>query len=56
MTTPMRPLAVSACTVSSALGRGLQAQHDALRHGRGGLRPNDFGSMPRLGWVGRVNV
>jgi len=55
MTTPMRPLAVSACTVSSALGRGLQAQHDALRHGRGGLRPNDFGSMPRLGWVGRVD-
>ena len=54
MMTPMRPLAVSACTVSSALGCGLQAQHDALRHGRGGLRPNDFGSAPRLGWIGRV--
>ena len=55
MTTPMTPLAVSACTVSSALGHGLQAQLDALRHGRGGLRPNDFGSTPRLGWVGRVD-
>ena len=55
MTTPMTPLAVGACTVTSALGRGLAAQHDALRHGRGGLRPNDFGSAPRLGWIGRVD-
>ncbi|MEW9571776.1 beta-ketoacyl-ACP synthase [Rhodanobacter sp. Si-c] len=55
MTTPMTPLAVSACTVTSVLGCGLAAQHDALLHGHGGLRPNDFGSAPRLGWIGRVD-
>ena len=55
MTTPMTPLAVSACTVTSALGCGLAAQRDALLRGRGGLRANDFGSAPRLGWIGRVD-
>lgn len=55
MTTPMTPLAVSACTVTSALGRGLAAQRDALAHERSGLRPNDFGNAPRLGWIGRVD-
>ena len=51
----MTPLAVSASTVSSALGCGLAAQHEALRQGRSGLRRNDFGSAPRLGWTGRVD-
>ncbi|MBD8874435.1 beta-ketoacyl-ACP synthase [Rhodanobacter sp. DHB23] len=51
----MIPLAVSASTVSSALGCGLAAQFTALRQGRGGLRRNDFGSAPQLGWIGRVD-
>ena len=55
MTTPMTPLAVSASTVSSALGCGLAAQREALREGRSGLRRNDFGGAPQLGWVGRVD-
>jgi 3-oxoacyl-[acyl-carrier-protein] synthase-1 len=54
MTTPMTPLAVSASTVSSALGCGLAAQREALLQGRSGLRRNDFGSAPQLGWIGRV--
>jgi 3-oxoacyl-[acyl-carrier-protein] synthase-1 len=55
MTTPMTPVAVSAITVSTALGAGLAAQREALRQGRSGLRRNDFGSAPRLGWIGRVD-
>ncbi|BFI94606.1 MAG: beta-ketoacyl-[acyl-carrier-protein] synthase family protein [Rhodanobacter sp.] len=55
MTKLMTPLAVSASTVSSALGCGLEAQHQALRQGRSGLRRNDFGSAPQLGWIGRVD-
>ncbi|MFK2877924.1 beta-ketoacyl-[acyl-carrier-protein] synthase family protein [Rhodanobacter hydrolyticus] len=55
MTTPTIPLAISASTVSSALGRGLAAQLAALRQGRTGLRRNDFGSAPQLGWIGRVD-
>ena len=51
----MTPVAVSAITVSSALGRGLAAQREALRQGRSGLRRNDAGSAPRLGWIGRVD-
>ncbi len=50
----MTPVAVSAITVSTALGGGLAAQREALRQGRSGLRRNDFGSAPRLGWIGRV--
>lgn len=54
------PLAVSACTVTTALGRGLAAQAEALRAGRSGLRRNDFGEG-RAGeqrletWIGRVD-
>lgn len=51
----MTPVAVSAITVSTALGGGLAAQREALRQGRSGLRRNDFGSAPRLGWIGRVD-
>lgn len=48
------PLAVSAYTVSSALGHGLQAHLQALTAGRGGLRPNDISSVPLPCWIGRV--
>jgi 3-oxoacyl-(acyl-carrier-protein) synthase len=50
----MTPLAVTAHTATSALGRGLAAQLDALRSARSGLRPNDFGSVPLACWIGRV--
>ena len=50
----MTPLAVTAYTATSALGAGLAAQLDALRHARSGLRPNDFSSAPLDCWIGRV--
>ena len=50
------PLAVTACTATTALGAGLQAQREGLRDGRSGLRRNDFGDAPRLDcWIGRVD-
>jgi len=48
------PLAVTAYTATSALGLGLDAQLDALRHQRSGLRANDFSSAPLPCWIGRV--
>ncbi|HJW05980.1 MAG TPA: beta-ketoacyl-[acyl-carrier-protein] synthase family protein [Rhodanobacter sp.] len=50
----MTPLAVTACTATSAMGSGLAAQFDALAHARSGLRPNDFSSAPLACWIGRV--
>ncbi|HEY8586969.1 MAG TPA: beta-ketoacyl-[acyl-carrier-protein] synthase family protein [Rhodanobacter sp.] len=50
----MTPLAVTAYTATSAMGAGLAQQLDALRHGRSGLRPNDFSSAPLPCWIGRV--
>jgi 3-oxoacyl-[acyl-carrier-protein] synthase-1 len=55
MPTLMNPLAISACTATSALGRGLAAHLDALRHARSGLRRNDFSSAPLACWIGRVD-
>ena len=56
---PMSPLAVRAYTATTALGRGRQAQADALRERRGGLRRNDFGPLdegqPLACWIGRVD-
>ncbi|HET7330286.1 beta-ketoacyl-[acyl-carrier-protein] synthase family protein [Dyella sp.] len=49
------PLAVTAFTATSALGLGLDAQLDALRHQRSGLRANDFSSAPLPCWIGRVD-
>jgi 3-oxoacyl-[acyl-carrier-protein] synthase-1 len=50
---PMPPLAIRAYTATTALGRGREAQADALRERRSGLRPNDF--HPGLeAWIGRV--
>lgn len=50
----MKPLAVSAFTATSALGRGKGAMLDALRRGKGGLRANDFDRAELRAWIGRV--
>jgi 3-oxoacyl-[acyl-carrier-protein] synthase-1 len=55
MQLPMIPLAVTAYTATSAIGIGLAAHLDALRHARSGLRPNDFGDTPLNCWIGRVD-
>jgi 3-oxoacyl-[acyl-carrier-protein] synthase I len=49
------PLAVTAYTATSALGRGQDAHLEALRRQRSGLRPNDFGETPLPCWIGRVD-
>lgn len=51
----MTPLVVTAYTATSAMGNGLTAQIDALRHTRSGLRPNDISSAPLACWIGRVD-
>jgi 3-oxoacyl-[acyl-carrier-protein] synthase-1 len=48
------PLAITAYTVSSALGHGRDAHLAALRLRRSGLRPNDFTETPLATWIGRV--
>jgi len=50
----MRPLAISAWTVTSALGAGRDATLAALRGGHGGLRPCDFPNADLDTWIGRV--
>jgi len=55
MVVPMSPLAIRAFTVSSALGRGLDAHRAALALERVGLRPNDASSAPLACWIGRVD-
>ncbi|HEX6158162.1 MAG TPA: beta-ketoacyl-[acyl-carrier-protein] synthase family protein [Burkholderiales bacterium] len=50
----MKPLAVTAYTATSALGRGKAAMLDALRRGKGGLRQNDFDRAELRAWIGRV--
>ncbi|UHQ21057.1 beta-ketoacyl-[acyl-carrier-protein] synthase family protein [Lysobacter sp. KIS68-7] len=52
----MTPLAIRQYTATTALGRGRDAQLNAFRERRGGLRPNDFGNEARLDcWIGRVD-
>ncbi|UTA56131.1 beta-ketoacyl-[acyl-carrier-protein] synthase family protein [Lysobacter soli] len=52
----MAPLAIRACTATSAVGRGRDALAKALAEGRTGLRRNDFGDDARLDcWIGRVD-
>ena len=51
---PIEPLLISAHTTVNALGRGLDTTLDALRAGRGGLRPCDFEDAILDTWVGRV--
>ena len=48
-------LAVTACTLSNALGHGLDASRRALREGRGGLRRCDFADTDLRTWIGRVD-
>ncbi|BDU18877.1 beta-ketoacyl-[acyl-carrier-protein] synthase family protein [Dyella sp. GSA-30] len=54
MPNPIPSLAVTAFTVTSALGQGLEAHRVALGAGRSGLKPNDFSSEPLACWIGRV--
>jgi 3-oxoacyl-[acyl-carrier-protein] synthase-1 len=49
------PLAITAYTATTALGHGIDAQLDALRQARSGLRPNDFGNAALPCWIGRVD-
>ncbi|MCW5582004.1 MAG: beta-ketoacyl-[acyl-carrier-protein] synthase II, partial [Luteimonas sp.] len=51
----MPALAIRAFTATTALGCGRDAQADALRARRGGLRRNDFGAAPLATWIGRVD-
>src|SRR5690348_5648893 len=55
MLQPIAPLAVSAYTATSALGRGREAHRRALEAARTGLRANDFSLAPLECWVGRVD-
>jgi 3-oxoacyl-[acyl-carrier-protein] synthase-1 len=48
------PLRISAWTIHSAAGDGRAQTLAALRAGRSGLRPNDFGERPIATWIGRV--
>jgi 3-oxoacyl-[acyl-carrier-protein] synthase-1 len=50
----MKPLAVTAYTATSALGRGTAAMLEALRRGKSGLKPNDFDRAEVRAWIGRV--
>lgn len=50
------PLAIRAYTATTALGLGCEAQLDALRTRRCGLRHNDFtAAAPLDTWIGRVD-
>lgn len=51
---PHQPILVSAYTTANALGRGIAASLDALRHGASGLRPCDFEDACVPTWIGRV--
>lgn len=50
----IEPLAMTAHTVTNALGRGVTASLNALRRGASGLRPCDFEDADLPTWIGRV--
>ncbi len=50
----IEPLAMTAHTVTNALGRGVAASLNALRRGASGLRPCDFEDADLPTWIGRV--
>ncbi len=50
----MEPLALSAFTLTSALGYGLDAHLEALVAGRSGLRPCNFAGLQLDTWIGKV--
>jgi 3-oxoacyl-[acyl-carrier-protein] synthase-1 len=49
------PLSVSAYSVLSALGSGVEATWSAITAGNSGLRPNDFPGCGLETWIGRVS-
>jgi 3-oxoacyl-[acyl-carrier-protein] synthase-1 len=51
----IQPLAITAYTATSALGRGRAAHAEALRTRRSGLRANDFTHVPLPCAIGRVD-
>jgi len=51
----MKPLRVTAHSIACAAGIGVPALSSALRAGKTGLRPNDFGESPLSTWIGRVS-
>lgn len=51
---PIKPLAISACTVTNALGRGINASLAALERGVTGLRQCDFEDAALNTWIGSV--
>ena len=51
---PIAPLSISAYTVCSAAGTGLEATYAALRTRASGLTPNDFGEQALPTYIGRV--
>jgi 3-oxoacyl-[acyl-carrier-protein] synthase-1 len=52
--TNIRPLRITAYTLTSAAGDGRARTLDALRERRSGLTRNDFGTTPLATWIGRV--
>ncbi|MGH8234548.1 MAG: beta-ketoacyl-ACP synthase [Rhodanobacteraceae bacterium] len=54
MPTRIEPLAVTACSATSALGRGVEAHIEAITRASSGLRANDFSSAPLDCCIGRV--
>ncbi len=46
---------MTAYTLTTALGPGLQVQEEALRSGRSGLRPCDLDGVDLSTWIGRVS-
>ena len=54
MPQPIEPLRITQYTLTSALGRGVEAQRAALLAERSGLRPCDFETAQLTAWIGRV--
>uniref|UniRef100_Q477S0 Beta-ketoacyl synthase n=1 Tax=Dechloromonas aromatica (strain RCB) TaxID=159087 RepID=Q477S0_DECAR len=50
----VNPLLISAYTVTTSLGRGLEATREALRNGRSGLVPCAFETVQLATWIGEV--
>lgn len=50
----MPPLAITARTLTTACGAGLDTMREALAARRSGLRRNDFSAHPLDTWIGRV--
>ena len=51
----MQPLSISAYTITSCLGAGVEPTVEALTEARGGLRPCDFETVDLDTWIGAVD-